>query len=78
MAHRRIVYRDYRKGREGKFASKAAFNRSQAQGTTCHIHREYIKEESIDSVEDLYAIEDEPDLEEYEYHGTGDTGRRRE
>ncbi len=30
----------------------------------------------IDDVEDLYDYEDYPDLEDYDYHGTGDTGKR--
>lgn len=74
MARRIIVYRDYRPGKKGKFVSEETYNRSQAQGVTCHIHREYISKTSIDSVDDLFDIEDEPDLVDHEYHGTGEYG----
>ena len=74
MARRTIVYRDYRPGRKGKFVSEETYNRSQAQGVTCHIHREYITKTKIDSVDDLFDIQDDDDLIDYEYHGTGEYG----
>lgn len=80
MAKRKI-YRDYREGREGKFASEETFNRSQAQGVTCHIHEEKVdKPKLADDVAILFEYEDYEDYElvEQEYHGTGDTGRARE
>ena len=73
MARRIVVYRDYRPGRKGKFASEQAYNRSQAQGVTCHIHKEYTGTK-ITSVDDLFDIQDDDDLIEYEYHGTGEYG----
>ena len=76
---RRIIYRDYRAGRKGQFASKETFNRSRGQGVTCHVHREFVKKPNIiEDIDDLYDIEDESDLEPQEFHGTGDTGRRTE
>ena len=30
----------------------------------------------IDDAEDFFDYEDYPDLEDYDYHGTGDTGKR--
>lgn len=75
MAHRRIVYRDYRNG--GRFTTEETYNRSQAQGKECNIHREYIEVKDINDIDDLFDIEDEPDLEEFEFHATGDTGRRK-
>lgn len=84
MARRRI-FRDYRPGKnKGKFASEETYNRSQAQGVDCHIHGEYIEtpdEDTITNVDQLFDLwdkyGDEPDLEEYEFHGTGDTGKRK-
>ena len=77
---RRLVYRDYRPGRAGQFASRETFQRSQAQGATCHVHREYVgvPANDIDSVDELYDYEDygEDEVDEQEYHATGDTGRR--
>lgn len=74
MASRRIIYRDYRSGSAGRFVSKETFNRSQGQGVKCQIHREYITVNVIRSVDDLYDIQDEPDLDWEEFHATGDTG----
>jgi len=78
---RRVIYRDYRPGRQGKFASRESFNRSQAQGTTSHIHREYIDVDlvHIDSLDDLWGYEDyeDYDYDEFEFHGTGDTGKKK-
>lgn len=78
MARRIIVYRDYRPGRKGKFVSRETYNRSQAQGSTRHIHREYITSQKItnriDSLDDLFDIQDDEDLFEHEYHGTGEYG----
>lgn len=77
----RYIYRDYRPGHKGQFASKAAYNRSQGQGVECHIHREKIETpDTIESIDDLEEYEDYPDDElfEYEFAGTGDYGRRAE
>lgn len=70
---RHFVYRDYRPGKTGQFASEASYNRSRAQGVKCHVHKEYLPK-TIDSVDDLFAIEDDDNLEPEEFHGTGDTG----
>ena len=74
---RKIIYRDYRKGKSGQFSTEAAYNRSRAQGVRCHIHREYVNTDVIASLDDLEQYEDYPDdeLDEYEFHATGDTGR---
>lgn len=75
----RYIYRDYRPGHKGQFASKEAFNRSQGQGVECHIHRERVKtQDVIDSIEEIEEFEDFPDDElfDYEFAGTGDTGKR--
>lgn len=69
---RRIIYRDYRVGHAGRFASKSSFNRSQARGG--EIHREYVTVNVVRSVDDLYDIAGEEDLVDYEFHATGDTG----
>ena len=71
---RKTVYRDYRPGKRGQFSSKAAFNRSQSQGVKCHIHREYVYD-SISSIDELFDIQDDDDLDYEEFHGTGNTGR---
>lgn len=68
---RRIVYRDYRKGHHGEFTSEATYNRSRAQGATCHIHREYVNTDVISSIDDLYDVQDDDDLVDYEFHGAG-------
>lgn len=75
---RHYVYRDYRPGRRGQFASESTFNRSQAQGVECHVHKELIESGKSATLDDLFNYEDLPDEElfEYEFHGTGDTGRK--
>lgn len=70
---RRVIYRDYRKGRAGQLSNRETYNRSRAQGKTCHIHREYVHTNDIDSIDDLEEFEDDDNLVDYEFHGTGDT-----
>jgi hypothetical protein len=73
----RYVYRDYRPGQRGKFTSEETYNRSQAQGVECHIHREQVSEASISSLDDLAEYDDyDGDWEFYDVQGTGDTGHR--
>jgi 2-phospho-L-lactate guanylyltransferase (CobY/MobA/RfbA family) len=74
MARRIIVYRDYRPGKKGKFVSEQTYNRSKAQGKTRHIHKEIISRVDINSVDDLFDVQDDDDLIDYEYHGTGEYG----
>jgi gamma-glutamylcyclotransferase (GGCT)/AIG2-like uncharacterized protein YtfP len=78
---RRFIFRDYRPGKRGQFTSEETFNRAQGQGAECHVHREAIEvpETNIDNLDELEQYEDysDEDLIEYEFHGTGDTGRRR-
>lgn len=76
---KRTVYRDYRIGHRGEFASESTFNRSKAQGVDCHIHREQVKSGEFVSIDDLFDFDDLPDEElyEYEFHGTADTGKRK-
>lgn len=80
MSKKRI-FRDYRPGSKGQFASEETFNRSTGQGVDCHIHREFVETgqgEEV-TVEDLFDYEDYDveDLDVYEFHGSGDTGRRK-
>lgn len=74
---RRYVYRDYRPGHHGEFTSEETFNRSQGQGVTCHVHRERVETGTPATLEDIWEFDDYPDEElyEYEFHGTGDTGK---
>jgi hypothetical protein len=60
---RRLIFRDYRPGKAGQFASQETFNRASAQNVHCHIHREYVgvPDDVIDSADELYEYEDEPD-----------------
>ena len=82
MARRRI-FRDYRPGHEGEFTDEATYNRSRAQGVECNVHGEYVDapdENTVTNVDDLFDMWDNFDPEdfvEYEFHGTGDTGRRK-
>ncbi len=81
---RKKIYRDYRPGHEGEFTDQATFNRSQGQGKECNVHGEYVDapdDNTITNIDQLFNLYDEygdgPDLDEYEFHGTGDTGRRK-
>jgi hypothetical protein len=79
MARKR-VYRDYRKGNEGKFASEETYNRSQGQGVDCHIHKEFVEvsdESTITNIDELFEYDDYDydDFDEYEFHATADTGK---
>ena len=85
MARRRI-FRDYRSGSsKGQFVSKADADRSRSQGGD-DIRGEYMDapdSETITNVDDLFDLYedtsfDPEDFVEYEYHGTGDTGRASE
>ena len=81
---RKRIFRDYRSGHEGEFASESTFNRSQGQGKECNVHGEYIDtsdEQTITNIDDLFDLDDSfdpDDFMEYEFHGTGDTGRKNE
>ena len=76
MARKR-VFRDYRPGHEGEFLSEEDFYRLGG------VQGEYIEipdEETITNIEQLFEISEDEDYEdypEYEFHGTGDTGRRK-
>ena len=73
----RLIYRDYRPGHRGEFTTEETYNRSRAQGIPCHVHGEYIDigvQPSISALDELAEFENYDDLEEYEFHGTGDTG----
>jgi hypothetical protein len=72
MPHK-VIYRDYRKGHAGQFASRESYNRARAQGVKCHIHREYVNI-VVSSLAELGELEDRDDLEFEEFHATGDTG----
>lgn len=83
MANKRR-YRHYSKDKAGQFASKESFNRSQAQGgdNVQGENIEYPDEDTITSVDQLFGAAeawdydfDPEDFVEYEYHGTGDTGK---
>jgi len=70
MARRKIIYRDYRKGRAGEFTSEAVYRRAQASGSK-KVRREYTRIYDIASLEDLSEYEDMEPTEEF--HATGDT-----
>jgi hypothetical protein len=84
MARKRI-FRDYRPGHKGEFTDESTYNRSQGQGKECNVHGEYIDapdETTITNVDDLFNMWENEDFDqdefvEYEFHGTGDTGRRK-
>ena len=73
---RKRIYRDYRPGHEGEFLSEEDFKRFGG------VSGEYIDapdENTITNIEQLFEMsedEDYEDFDEYEFHGTGDTGRR--
>lgn len=90
---KRVIFRDYRPGKGGRFASRATFERSKAHGGS-KIKQQEIEvtverdeggrfitpvdsDLEIDSVEDFEEYEDYEDLVDYDFHGTGDTGKQK-
>lgn len=75
---RRLMYRNIR---TGEWVSEETYNRVVSHGGES-VKSEYVQmpdENTVTSVDDLFAMYDEygdgDDLEEFEFHGTGDTGR---
>jgi hypothetical protein len=77
MARRRV----FRNVHTGEFVTEETYNRVVAQGGES-VKGEYIEvsdEDTAMSVDDLFDFYDEygDDFDPTEYHGTGDTGRRK-
>jgi hypothetical protein len=72
MANKRSIYRD---DDSGQFISHDEYLRREAEGDGAT--EETVEEETID---DLFEYDDydDGDLYDFEYHGTGDTGRSSE
>jgi hypothetical protein len=80
MARRHI----YRNVKTGEFVTEEQYNRVVSHGGDS-VKGEYVQvgdENTATTIDDLWNIYNEygdegPDIEEREYHGTGDTGRRK-
>jgi hypothetical protein len=76
MARTRV----YRNVKTGEFVSEETYNRVVSHGGES-VKGEYVEmpdETTVTSVDDLFDIYDntgDDDFVEYEFHGTGDTGR---
>lgn len=60
-----------KQGTPGAKATEVEFNPERGEGG-----RFVATTIEIDDAEDFFDYEDYPDLEDYDYHGTGDTGKK--